>query len=298
MLADRLIKSTSEPRRSSRYRVRQPETHSAPVGHPIPAPRTRPRTGWSHTTTSRRRHPGIRSRRRHPLLVGPPVELRGHHVPADRRHHQPGPFWRRRVLVDAAPGAYDLYFQRTTPELSSELRSIWTMQNLDADSLLLGLPDLSKGPYWSDVWANAWPDLRLITRIDITYGNTTSPDRASSVGSGNVGSISGDRSGSTSPSVSSRVQAHASYPLPSCLTARRPSCGRARHRPTCTPTSMHWSSDFSRFRPTSSCCLSGRPPQFSRLGSHVAGEEPSTSATSRAATEQSSSVMPAPNISP
>ena len=44
------------------------------------------------------------------------------------------------------------------------------MQNLDADSLLLGLPDLSKGPYWSDVWANAWPDLRLITRIDITYG--------------------------------------------------------------------------------------------------------------------------------
>ena len=69
------------------------------------------------------------------------------------------------------PG-YDLYFQRTTPELSAELRSIWTMQNLDADSLVLGFPDLSKGPYWSDVWANAWPDLRLITRTDITYGNT------------------------------------------------------------------------------------------------------------------------------
>ena len=69
------------------------------------------------------------------------------------------------------PG-YDLYFQRTTPELSAELRSIWTMQNLDADSLLLGFPDSSRGPYRSDIWANAWPDLRLITRTDITYGNT------------------------------------------------------------------------------------------------------------------------------
>ena len=69
------------------------------------------------------------------------------------------------------PG-YDLYFQHTTPELSAELRSIWTMQNLDADSLVVGLPDLTKGPHWSDVWANAWPDLRLISRTDITYGNT------------------------------------------------------------------------------------------------------------------------------
>ena len=75
------------------------------------------------------------------------------------------------LLSMLRPG-YDLYFQRTTPELSAELRSIWTMQNLDTDSLLLGFPDLSKGPYWSDVWANAWPDLRLITRTDITYGNT------------------------------------------------------------------------------------------------------------------------------
>ena len=75
------------------------------------------------------------------------------------------------LLSMLRPG-YDLYFQRTTPELSAELRSIWTMQNLDADSLLLGFPDLSKGPYWSDVWTNAWPDLRLISRTDITYGNT------------------------------------------------------------------------------------------------------------------------------
>ena len=37
---------------------------------------------------------------------------------------------------------------------------------------------------------------------------------------------------------------------------------------------------------------------FSRLGSPGAAEEPSTSATSRAATEQSSSVTNAPNISP
>ena len=74
------------------------------------------------------------------------------------------------LLSMLRPG-YDLYFQRTTPELSAELRSIWTMQNLDADSLLLGFPDLSKGPYWSDVWTNAWPDLRLISRTDITYGN-------------------------------------------------------------------------------------------------------------------------------
>ncbi len=46
------------------------------------------------------------------------------------------------------------------------------MQNLDTDSLLLGFPDLINCPYWSDVWANAWPDLRLICRTDITYGNT------------------------------------------------------------------------------------------------------------------------------
>ena len=69
------------------------------------------------------------------------------------------------------PG-YDLYFQRTTPALSAELRGIWTMQDLDPGSLLLGFPDVSKGPYWSDVWANAWPDLRPITRTDLTYGNT------------------------------------------------------------------------------------------------------------------------------
>jgi hypothetical protein len=75
------------------------------------------------------------------------------------------------LLSMLRPG-YDLYFQRTTPELSAELRSIWTMQDLDAGSLLLGFPDVSKGPYWSDVWANAWPDLRLISRTDITYGNT------------------------------------------------------------------------------------------------------------------------------
>ena len=75
------------------------------------------------------------------------------------------------LLSMLRPG-YDLYFQRTTPALSAELRRIWTMQDLDVDSLLLGFPDLSKGPYWSDVWANAWPDLRLISRTDITYGNT------------------------------------------------------------------------------------------------------------------------------
>lgn len=69
------------------------------------------------------------------------------------------------------PG-YDLYFQRTTPRLSAELRGIWTMEDLDADTLLLGFPDRSTGPYWSDVWANAWPDLRLITRTDLRYGNT------------------------------------------------------------------------------------------------------------------------------
>ena len=46
------------------------------------------------------------------------------------------------------------------------------MQDLEVGSLLLGFPDLSKGPYWSDVWANAWPDLRPITRTDLTYANT------------------------------------------------------------------------------------------------------------------------------
>lgn len=75
------------------------------------------------------------------------------------------------LLSMLRPG-YDLYFQRTTPELSAELRGIWTMQNLDVDSLMLGFPDVSKGPYWADVWANAWPDLRQISRTDITYGNT------------------------------------------------------------------------------------------------------------------------------
>ena len=57
------------------------------------------------------------------------------------------------LLSMLLPG-YHLYFQRTTFELGAELRSIWTMQNLDADSLVWGFPDLSKGPYTSDVWAN------------------------------------------------------------------------------------------------------------------------------------------------
>ena len=67
---------------------------------------------------------------------------------------------------------YDLYMQRTTPKLMSELRNIWTLETYSTDSLLLGLPSPFSGPYWSDVWANVWPDLRLITRTDITYGNT------------------------------------------------------------------------------------------------------------------------------
>ena len=67
---------------------------------------------------------------------------------------------------------YDLYLQRTTPELMTELRSIWTLENLNADSLLLGFPFPFKGPHWARVWTNLWPDLRLITRTDITYGST------------------------------------------------------------------------------------------------------------------------------
>lgn len=67
---------------------------------------------------------------------------------------------------------YDLYMQRTTPKLMRELRSIWALETYSTDSLLLGLPSPLSGPYWSGVWANVWPDLRLITRTDITYGNT------------------------------------------------------------------------------------------------------------------------------
>lgn len=69
------------------------------------------------------------------------------------------------------PG-YDLYLQRSSPQLMAELRSIWTLDDLDPASLLLGFPLPFTGPYWMPVWGSLWPELRLITRDDIRYGNT------------------------------------------------------------------------------------------------------------------------------
>lgn len=69
------------------------------------------------------------------------------------------------------PG-YDLYLQRSSPQLRAELRGIWTLQDLDPATLLLGFPLPFTGAYWTGVWGSLWPELRLITRDDVRYGNS------------------------------------------------------------------------------------------------------------------------------
>ena len=69
------------------------------------------------------------------------------------------------------PG-YDLYFQRSSPELMAELRSVWQSEAVDPGVLMVGFPYPFTSAHWSTVWTSCWPEVRLITRADVWYGCT------------------------------------------------------------------------------------------------------------------------------
>jgi hypothetical protein len=67
---------------------------------------------------------------------------------------------------------FSLRFQKWSPGLARDLRSVLTFDGFDRDRLLLGFPYPHRGLYWSNVWLDIWPDLKPVLDTSVTYGCT------------------------------------------------------------------------------------------------------------------------------
>jgi Glycosyltransferase GT-D fold len=67
---------------------------------------------------------------------------------------------------------FNLRFQKWSPGLARDLRSVLTFDGFDRDRLLLGFPYPSRGLYWSNVWLDIWPDLKPLLDTSVKYGCT------------------------------------------------------------------------------------------------------------------------------
>ncbi len=67
---------------------------------------------------------------------------------------------------------FNLRFQKWSPGLARDLRSVLTFDGFDPDRLLLGLPYPHRGLYWSNVWLDIWPDLKPVLSTSVKYGCT------------------------------------------------------------------------------------------------------------------------------
>jgi Glycosyltransferase GT-D fold len=67
---------------------------------------------------------------------------------------------------------FNLRFQRWSPGIARDLRSVLTFDGFDPDRLLLGFPHPQRGLYWSNVWLDIWPDLKPILSTSVAYGCT------------------------------------------------------------------------------------------------------------------------------
>ncbi|HEX8629325.1 MAG TPA: GT-D fold domain-containing glycosyltransferase [Catenuloplanes sp.] len=65
-----------------------------------------------------------------------------------------------------------LRFQRWSPGLAGDLRSVLTLDGFDPERLLLGFPFPYRSLYWSDVWLDIWPELKPLLGTSVEYGNT------------------------------------------------------------------------------------------------------------------------------
>jgi Glycosyltransferase GT-D fold len=65
---------------------------------------------------------------------------------------------------------FNLRFQPWSPEISAELREVFTM---DPDPrIMVGFPFLYRNLHWSGVWSDIWPSVQRLLRPDAVYGNS------------------------------------------------------------------------------------------------------------------------------
>jgi hypothetical protein len=67
---------------------------------------------------------------------------------------------------------FNLRFQKWSPGLARDLRSVLTFDGFDRDRLLLGFPYPHRGLYWSNTWVDIWPDLKPLLDTSVAYGCT------------------------------------------------------------------------------------------------------------------------------
>jgi hypothetical protein len=67
---------------------------------------------------------------------------------------------------------FNLRFQRWSPGLARDLRSVLTFDGFDPDRLVLGFPYPHRGVYWSNIWLDIWPELKPMLPTSVTYGCT------------------------------------------------------------------------------------------------------------------------------
>ena len=67
---------------------------------------------------------------------------------------------------------FNLRFQKWTPGLAADLRSVLGFEGLDPDHLMLSFPYPLRGMYWSTVWPDIWPDLKPLLGTSVMYGST------------------------------------------------------------------------------------------------------------------------------
>ena len=67
---------------------------------------------------------------------------------------------------------FNLRFQKWSPGLAEDLRSVLTFDGFDRDRLLLSFPYPHRGLYWSSTWVDIWPDLKPLLDTSTPYGCT------------------------------------------------------------------------------------------------------------------------------
>jgi hypothetical protein len=67
---------------------------------------------------------------------------------------------------------FNLRFQRWSPGLAADLRSVLNFEGLDPERLMLSFPYPHRDMYWSTVWTDIWPELKPLLGTSIMYGST------------------------------------------------------------------------------------------------------------------------------
>lgn len=68
--------------------------------------------------------------------------------------------------------ACNLKFQRYSPALARDLKTIFEQHQRSESNVLLGFPTLYRDLHWSRVWLDIWPEVRGLISADATFGNS------------------------------------------------------------------------------------------------------------------------------